>query len=324
MIARPLSATTQTNTTAPRCRQSNNMSGNDEPMPTAAAEGPTCNAEDSIKTMELYNDIQRIENELKARGISDGDSVDPRVLSSIDSMHYEGDDAITAAIKALNLASTSEVLDIGSGFGGPARLLAAEAKCHVVAMELQRDIHEMATSLTKRCRLDELVRHSHGDILHCDMSTIGAGPGSFDAVVSWLVFLHISDKNSLFNKCNEMLKVKQGKLFCDDFFMLNPFTSEQERSLKNDVYCADLPSREEYIQLLEGCGFHNVIFEDRTGPWTAYVNERLKAFVANRERFEGIHGESPYKHLLHFYMAIVSLFNSGSLGGVRITAEKKP
>lgn len=300
------------------------MSGNDEPMPTAAAEAPTRNAEDSIKTMELYNDIQRIENELKARGISDGDSVDPRVLSSIDSMHYEGDDAIVAAIKALNLASTSEVLDIGSGFGGPARLLAAEAKCHVVAMELQRDIHEMATSLTKRCHLDELVRHSHGDILHCDMSTIGAGPGSFDAVVSWLVFLHISDKPTLFNKCNEMLKVKQGKLFCDDFFMLNPFTSEQEHSLKNDVYCADLPSREEYIQLLEGCGFHNVIFEDRTGPWTAYVNERLKAFVANRERFEGIHGESPYKHLLHFYTAIITLFNSGSLGGVRITAEKKP
>jgi len=44
------------------------MSGNDEPMPTAAAEAPTRNAEDSIKTMELYNDIQRIENELKARG----------------------------------------------------------------------------------------------------------------------------------------------------------------------------------------------------------------------------------------------------------------
>mmetsp|Transcript_19364 Transcript_19364/g.32102 ORF Transcript_19364/g.32102 Transcript_19364/m.32102 type:complete len:305 (-) Transcript_19364:367-1281(-) len=304
------------------------MSGNDELIP---AQAEAANVEDDIKTMELYNDILRIDNELKARGISDDDSVDPRVLSSIDSMHYEGDDAIVAAIKALNLSSTSEVLDIGSGFGGPARLLAAEAKCHVVAMELQRDIHEMATSLTKRCRLGELVRHSHGDILNFDMSTIGAGPGSFDAVVSWLVFLHISDKHALFTKCNEMLKAidqggqrEGGKLFCDDFFLLNPFTSEQENSLKNDVYCTDLPSRKEYIQLLEDCGFHNIIFEDRTGPWTAYVNERLKEFVANRERFEGIHGEPPYEHLLHFYTAIVNLFNSGSLGGVRITAEKKP
>jgi cyclopropane fatty-acyl-phospholipid synthase-like methyltransferase len=302
------------------------MSCNNEPPPTPASATTTSaasNPEDDIKTMELYNDIARIENELRWRGIGDDAALNPQELSSIDSMHYEGDDAIRAAIKALNLSSASHVLDIGSGFGGPARLLAAEAKSSVVAMELQLDIHEMATSLTKRCHLDDLVSHFHGDILHCDLSSIGAGPGSFDAVVSWLVFLHISDKHALFSKCNEMLKAEGGKLFCDDFFMLKSFTSEQDRSLKNDVYCADLPSKVEYIQELECCGFHNITFEDRTGPWTVYVNERLKEFVANRERFESIHGEPPYKHLLHFYTAIVNLFNSGSLGGVRITAEKK-
>ena len=99
---------------------------------------------------------------------------------------------------------------------------------------------------------------------------------------------------------------------------------EQELSLRNDVYCADLPSKQEYIEQLELCGFHVSKFEDRTGPWTLFVNERLKEFVANRERVDQIHGEAPYKHLLHFYTSIVNLFNSGCLGGVRITAEKKP
>ena len=304
------------------------MNGNNKTSPAdalAMREGTAPNnAEDDIKTMELYNDIVRIENELRARGIGDDDAVEPHVLSSIDSMHYEGDDAIRAAIKALDLSSTSRVLDIGSGFGGPARLLASDTNCRVVAMELQQDIHEMAASLTKRCELGELVSHVHGDVLNCDLSAIGAGPGSFDAVVSWLVFLHISDKHLLFTKCNQMLKAQGGKLFCDDFFMLKSFTLEQESSLKNDVYCADLPSKQEYMEQLERCGFDNITFEDRTAPWTSYVNERLKEFVANRERFEGLHGEAPYKHLLHFYTSIVNLFNSGSLGGVRITAEKKP
>ena len=50
-------------------------------------------------------------------------------------MHYEGDDAILAGIQALGLDSASKVLDVGSGFGGPARLIAMEAQSSVVAME---------------------------------------------------------------------------------------------------------------------------------------------------------------------------------------------
>ena len=81
------------------------MNGNNETTPvdslaTSEATGAAPNAEDDIKTMELYNDIVRIENELRARGIGCDDAVDPHVLSTIDSMHYEGDNAIRAAIKA--------------------------------------------------------------------------------------------------------------------------------------------------------------------------------------------------------------------------------
>lgn len=294
-------------------------------MPTPTFTSSDSNKdEENIKTMQLYTDIERIDNELRARGIEDGSDVEPHVLSQIDSMHYEGDDAILAAIQALGLSSSSRVLDIGSGFGGPARVLAAEAKCTVVAMELQGDIHDKASELTHRCQLDGLVRHAHGDILQYDTSAIGSGPGTFDAVVSWLVFLHIPDKKALFSKCCEMLKSDGGKIFADDFFMLNPFTKEQERSLKEDVYCADLPTRDQYIKQLEDCGFHNIRFEDRTDAWTKYVNDRVKEFVSARERFESIHGRPTYDHLLDFYAAVTNIFNSGNLGGVRIYAEKKP
>ena len=97
---------------------------------------PSADNNSNIKTMQLYTDIERIDNELRARGIEEGSEVEPHVLPKIDSMHYEGDDAIMAAIQALGLSSSSRVLDIGSGFGGPARVLAAEAKCSVLAMEL--------------------------------------------------------------------------------------------------------------------------------------------------------------------------------------------
>ena len=62
-------------------------------------------------------------------------------------------------------------------------------------------------------------------------------------------------------------------------YMLNHFTKEQERSLKEDVYCADLPTQDEYIKQLEDCGFPISEFEDRTEAWTKYVNDRAKEFV---------------------------------------------
>jgi len=295
----------------------------DTPIVVDASDGGD---QEHIKTMQLYTDVvERIDNELRARGIDNHETyIDPHVLSEIDSMHYEGDDAIMAAISALNLSASSSVLDVGSGFGGPARVLAAQVRCDVVAMELQGDIHDKASQLTRRCKLSALVHHHHGDIIQCDTSAIGRGTRSFDAVVSWLVFLHISNKEALFGKCRELLKEEGGKLFFDDFFMLHAFTKDQELSLKNDVYCADLPTREEYIKCLENCGFHHIKFQDRTVEWKKYVNDRVKQFVGAQERFEQVQGKPMYDHLLHFYMAIVELFNSGNLGGVRIVAEKKP
>ena len=278
--------------------------------------------EESIKTMKLYTDIERIDNELRGMGINDGANIeDPRVLSKIDSMHYEGDDAILAGIQALGLDSASKVLDVGSGFGGPARLIAMEAQSSVVAMEIQADIHLKAQELTNRCNLHGLVHHRQGSILEDGNSDLGTG--SYCAVVSWLVFLHISDKAALFKRCCDMLKPEGGKLFADDFFMLREFSPEQKVSLQRDVFCSDLPTREEYIKHLEASGFRNVRFEDRTERWTTFCSDRLRTFVADRGRFESVHGKPTYDRLLHFYTAVLNLFQSGNLGGVRICAEKK-
>ena len=57
------------------------------------------------------------------------------------------------------------VLDVGAGLGGPARYLAARCRCHVVAIELQADLHHTSLDLTRRCGLADNVRHVHADFL---------------------------------------------------------------------------------------------------------------------------------------------------------------
>ena len=65
-------------------------------------------------------------------------------------------------------SSIHKALDIGSGIGGPARHLAATTGCHLMALELQEDLHKVASDLTKRCKLEDKVTHICGNFLRMD------------------------------------------------------------------------------------------------------------------------------------------------------------
>lgn len=296
-----------------------------------------------IKTMKLYSDVDRIDNELRALGISDSANIDSMQLSRFDSMHYGGNGAVSECVNWFcSMCDNSEseeknvlrVLDVGSGFGGPARLM-VHSPCNdvkVVAVEMQEDIHQKASELTKRCQLDDTVTHFLGDLLEVDLDTVNGGTGSFDAVVSWLTFLHIPDKRRLLSICSQMLKYpSKGKnelcsvrpcMYVEDYYMREPFTSSEIESLEKDVYCNNLPTKEEYIKAIESSGFEEIVWEDKTADWTKFVQERLSSFRADKKRFVDIHGEATYERLLHFYNSTVALFEGGHLGGVRLRAKK--
>ena len=273
---------------------------------------------EAIKTMKLYTHIDRIKTELISRNMTP--PIDPISLSEIDSMHYLGNTAIEAAVTAIRLDSTSKVLDVGSGFGGPARVLAMLSRCHVTALELQRDIHDLGRDLTEKCNLSEMVMHVNGDIL--DDNTVKQLGHAFDAIVSYLVFLHIPDKTTLLTNCAHVLKAN-GYIFIEDFYCIAPFTASEAASLAKDIFCKDLPSKETYIQHLESAGFYNIQFVDMTAKWTEYVSNRLEQFVANKATYVAVHGDYAYSGLLEFYNAVATLFSGGNLGGVRIIAQKK-
>lgn len=282
---------------------------------------PLLGRAEPIKTMKLYSNIERIDRELQELGIAEGMPIDPAQLFALDSLHYEGTDAVDAAIDMLGLRTESKVLDVGSGLGGPARYIAHRAGASVTALELQSDVHAKAEQLTERTGLTALVRHRNANILTCDPASLGGGAGSFDAVVSWLVFLHIPDKAALLARSAAMVKAG-GMLYVEDFFARGTFSAEEERSLRDDVYCEALPSREQYVEALGAAGFVDVRFEEKTADWSAFVAGRLQAFEAARERHVRVHSEATYESLHHFYASVARLFAGGNLGGVRITAKR--
>ena len=96
---------------------------------------------DNIKSMKLYNFIDRIYNELRELGKATSGPLSVNELSSFDQLHYHGTQAIDFTIKKLNINHKSKILEIGSGLGGPARYLAKKTGANITTVELQEDHH---------------------------------------------------------------------------------------------------------------------------------------------------------------------------------------
>ena len=271
---------------------------------------------DDIAAMKLYHQVDRVFNELDSLGIKEHDVVDVSVLSAFDQYHYLGTDAVDAAIKKLGIHAGMEVMEVGAGIGGPARYLAHVAECRVTALELQAQLNATAIRLTARCGLQDKVTHLCGDILD------GLPQNrQYDALVSWLAFLHIPDRPALYRNCFSALK-PGASLYVEDYFERNPLSERDKLVLSREVCCDHVPTMAEYFDELSGAGFTRIELVDKSTEWTRFVVERQVAFENARERNESLHGKQVVNGLSEFYNAIVELFTAGNLGGVRFTARK--
>jgi SAM-dependent methyltransferase len=269
----------------------------------------------TIAAMPLYTNLDRIARGLASLGIGPRDPIPPETLSTLDQWHYHGTDAIRAAAEALALGPTSRVLDIGSGIGGPARYLAYTVGCHVTALELQADLDAIAVDLTQRSGLADRVTHICGDAL-----TYPLGDAAFDAVVSWLAVLHIPDRPRLLARMAQALR-PGGGCYIEDLCMRAPFSAEDARDVRNIVYGISVSSIADYADDLRRGGFVDVVTTDLTGDWAPYAADRLVKWRADRVAYARIHGEGAYAAQEKFYSVIARLYESGSLGGVRLVAR---
>lgn len=287
--------------------------------------------EDTIKSMQLYCNIDRIWNELHELGYSKNSKevIPVKTLNQFDCYDYSGGHELFNHLPALS--EESYVLDIGSGIGGPARCLSHNTGCSVVGVELQDDIAMLGNDLSRVCGMNEKVHIIPGDFTDPSVH-LSPGPtdnNSYDASFSILVILHIpmESRVSVFKRCFDLLK-PGGKLYIEDFFHQSSkgkFTDSEIELLEKEVSVPGgvLPTKEEYIQQVTECGFSDVDFRDVTSEWTEFTTGRLGVWREQKARHIRVHNEPTYESLDRFYEAVVSLFQGGTLGGVKLTMTKK-
>ena len=279
-----------------------------------------CELRRDIKSMKLYARpelIKGLYGELKNANLARG-KISYTDLLPYDQNHYNGTFEIDNTIKELGVSIGSNIINVGSGLGGPARYMAGKYKLNVLAIELQDDLNSTASELTERCQLDN-VTHIAGDFLQvCRYLP----ENHFDAICSWNTILHIIDRKGLFSKCARVLK-PNGKLFAADFFAKKPFTKAERKILSEDVWCKYLPNDDCYKRDITSCGFKIDSWNDCTEEWKNLTAARAANFAANKERNISVLGKDAYEGLLYFYSTIEKLFTGGNLGGVRYIVSKE-
>lgn len=122
-------------------------------------------------------------------------------LAPFDEFHGGGRESTRELARLAALAPGMQVLDIGSGVGGPARTLAAEFGCRITGIDIAAEYCRAAEMLSDKVGLSAHVNFQCGNAL--DMPF---GDAAFDVVWSQNTMMNMEDKARLFTEVQRVLR----------------------------------------------------------------------------------------------------------------------
>ena len=147
-----------------------------------------------------YDVLSRIRAGLAEMG-RDPDRISPEDLKAVDEFHIGGAEATDALLQKVNIHDDMDVLDIGSGIGGPARLIAGRYHCRVTGVDLTPHFVETARALSAMCGMADRVRFEVGSA-----TALPFEDASFDLALLLHVGMNVPDKAALFAEARRVLR----------------------------------------------------------------------------------------------------------------------
>jgi len=226
------------------------------------------------------------------------DALTVDALAPVDQFHGGGKPVTVRLARLAAMRPGMRALDVGGGFGGPARTLAVEFGCRVTGIDLTDSYVRAATMLTARMGLEDRVTHQVGDALALPFSD-----GAFDMVWTQNSGMNIADKEGLYAGFHRVLR--SGGLLALQEPMAGPVQPVVYPVMwARDASTSFLRTPGEMRAVIEAAGFRARAWEDVTaetvGPATGaavpahsiqrlVMGDAIDAIIAagHRNRAEG-------------------------------------
>jgi SAM-dependent methyltransferase len=217
----------------------------------------------------------------------------------------------------LGLTAESEVLEVGSGSGGPAVYLAAARGCRVTGVDINEHGVRNGRRLAESRGLPERVRFEPVDASR----PLPFDDGTFDAIVSNDAMCHIPERTAVLRDWLRVLRPGGRALFTDALVVTGP-VSHEELAIRSSIgyYLFVPPGANE--RMLQEAGFEVSEVEDVTASAAAVASRWHDARARHRAALVGREGESNFEGLQRFLRCVHTLTREGRLSRYAYLAEK--
>jgi len=212
---------------------------------------------------------RNIERALIAAG-KDLDHLAPADLGLLEDFHTMGRYATSQLLDLIEIGSTSEVLDAGSGIGGTARFVADRFGCRVTAVDLTDEYCETNRWLNGLVALNERI-----SVRRADVTKLPFADATFHIAISQHVQMNVADKARLYSEARRVL-VGGGQLALWDITI-----GENAQGLDYPLPWADRPERshlatpDQLRAAVESAGFAIEHWNDLTDQASALMQALL-------------------------------------------------
>jgi MPBQ/MSBQ methyltransferase len=203
----------------------------------------------------------------------DPEHLTPADLAPIDEFHVRGREATLELAEKLEPKPEDRVLDIGSGLGGAARLLASTYGCHVTGIDLTDEYCRAAATLAEWVGLSGRVEYRQADALDLPF-----GDSAFDIAWTQHAAMNIPDKARLYAEAHRVLK-PGGRFALYDILQGPDGPVHFPVPWAREPAISHLVTPDELKRSLEGTGFEIVSWRDTTAAgrdWFIEMSRRIR------------------------------------------------
>jgi len=234
-----------------------------------------------------------------------------------DFMAPGGEGNVAKMVQGLELEG-KRVLDVGSGLGGPAFVLAKKYGAIVTGTDLEPHLVKRATKRAMELGLTEQVQ-----FLQVEPGPMNFPDQSFDLVMSAGAITQTSDKLGIFREIHRVLK-PGGALRCYDW-MKSPgaYSEDMLYWFRMEGLTYAMETLERHGEILQEAGFVDVELEDAS-DWYRRQSREEYALLKGQgyTRIVELIGQKDADHLVENWRAMVVVCEKGEMRQGYIRARK--